>query len=123
MKIFGERLRDLRKKRRLTQVELGKEVNVTSTAISYYEKGEKKPAYETLVKLADFFDVSLDYLLGRVDSEKGEEKPGPQMDMFFIGEDGETYGFTKKQLKVIANFLKIVNLDEHSASRENREQA
>lgn len=64
---FGELLARLRKERGILQKELAAYLNVTVATISNYEKGVHTPDYETLVKLADFFDVSTDYLLHRTD--------------------------------------------------------
>ncbi len=62
---FGELLAKLRKENGILQKELATYLNVTVATISNYEKGVHSPDYETLVKLADFFDVSTDYLLQR----------------------------------------------------------
>lgn len=64
---FGERLKLLRLEKDLTQIELGKRFNLGKTAISLYENNERFPDKETLDKMADFFDCSIDYLLGRTD--------------------------------------------------------
>lgn len=61
------RIRDLRKERSLTQAELGSVLKVSSRTIGFYETGERDPDTDTLRKLADFFGVSIDYLLGRLD--------------------------------------------------------
>lgn len=64
---FGELLARLRKEKGILQKELATYLNVTVATISNYEKGVHSPDYDTLVKLADFFDVSTDYLLQRTD--------------------------------------------------------
>ena len=64
---FGELLAKLRKEKGILQKELATYLNVTVATISNYEKGVHSPDYETLVKLADFFDVSTDYLLQRTE--------------------------------------------------------
>jgi transcriptional regulator with XRE-family HTH domain len=69
--LLGERLKKLRNERKITQEELGKKVNVTKVSISGYENGNRNPDTETLQKLADFFEVSTDYLLGRTDNPQG----------------------------------------------------
>jgi HTH-type transcriptional regulator, competence development regulator len=69
--VLGDRLRKLRLDKKLTQEELGKKINVTKVSISGYENGNRTPDTETLQKLADFFNVTTDYLLGRTD------KPNP----------------------------------------------
>lgn len=62
---FPQRLRMLRKAKGLTQEELGRKVNVTKVSISGYESGNRTPDMDTLKALADALDVSIDYLLGR----------------------------------------------------------
>ena len=64
------RLKELRKQKGLTQQELGNTMNCTHTAINYYENGRRQPDVTTLCKLADFFGVSVDYILGREDNGK-----------------------------------------------------
>ncbi len=64
---FGELLASLRRERGILQKELAAYLNVTVATISNYEKGVHAPDYETLVKLADFFDVSTDYPLQRTE--------------------------------------------------------
>jgi len=62
---FGQRLRLLRENRGLTQKELGQILNVSESTIGMYERGEREPNFETLEKIADYFEVQVDYLLGR----------------------------------------------------------
>lgn len=66
--MLGGRLKKLRNSKKITQEELGKKVNVTKVSISGYENGNRSPDTDTLQKIADFFDVSTDYLLGRSDN-------------------------------------------------------
>lgn len=61
----GKRLKKLRLERKLTQEELGKIIHVSKVSISGYENGNRTPDTDTLQKLADFFGVTTDYLLGR----------------------------------------------------------
>ncbi len=62
------RLKELRMERKLSQVRLGIELNIDQTTISHYETGVREPDYKTLILIADYFDVSIDYLLGRTDN-------------------------------------------------------
>lgn len=64
---FGEFLAKLRKEKGLLQREVANYLQVTVATISNYEKGVHSPDLNTLIKLADFFDVSTDYLLQRTD--------------------------------------------------------
>lgn len=61
------RLKTLRKKKRISQLKLALDLNMNQNTISRYENMEREADYETLIKLADYFNVSLDYLLGRCD--------------------------------------------------------
>ena len=58
------RLKELRHKKNLSQKDLAKKLNISQQAISLYEKGDREPKLETWQKLADFFNVPVDYLLG-----------------------------------------------------------
>ena len=62
--------KDLRKKKGLTQVELAKLLNVQQTTVSKWEVGRATPDYPVLIKLAELFDVSVDYLLGADEHRK-----------------------------------------------------
>lgn len=61
------RLKELRKERNISQLKLALDLNMNQNAISRYENLEREADYETLIKLADYFNVSLDYLLGRTE--------------------------------------------------------
>jgi transcriptional regulator with XRE-family HTH domain len=65
---FPERLKELRNKKGLSQRELAKLLNLSFGAIGMYEIGKREPDYETISKIATFFDVSIDYLIGKSDS-------------------------------------------------------
>lgn len=59
------RLKELRKERKISQLRLATELNMNQNTISRYENMERQADYETLIRFADYFHVSLDYLLGR----------------------------------------------------------
>lgn len=80
--MLGDRLKRLRLEKKLTQEELGKKINVTKVSISGYENGNRTPDTETLQKLADFFNVTTDYLLGRTDDPN---PPGSDSDNEELG--------------------------------------
>lgn len=61
---FGNTLRELRLRSGMTQLQLAEKVNVTKSVISYYEHKDKKPSPDILIKFAEVFDVTTDYLLG-----------------------------------------------------------
>ena len=65
--MFAEMLKKLRSQQGLTQLDLAKNLGVTDRAIRMYEAGRSVPSLTFAIALADFFDVSLDYLVGRSD--------------------------------------------------------
>lgn len=69
MSTLGTRLLELRKQKGLTQEQLAEKLNVTNQSVSKWEKDINAPDIALLVELADLFDTSVDYLLGRKESE------------------------------------------------------
>lgn len=65
MSNFNEIFKDLRTKKSVTQLTIAEYLGVTPRTIRFYETGERKPDFDGLIKLADYFEVSLDYLVGR----------------------------------------------------------
>ena len=68
MENFSERIKNLREERGLSQEALGAVIGVKRFSIYPYEKGRACPDLQGLIALADYFDVSLDYLTGRTDN-------------------------------------------------------
>ncbi|MER2107420.1 MAG: helix-turn-helix transcriptional regulator [Solibacillus sp.] len=67
MTSLGIRIKHLREKNNISQIDFAKKIGVSNTVLSRYESGDRKPDYDTLQLIADFFEVSTDYLLGRTD--------------------------------------------------------
>jgi len=67
---IGERIRQLRKEHRLNQKEFAKILNIQNTTLSQYETGVNTPSDDMKIKIADYFEVSIDYLLGRSNIRK-----------------------------------------------------
>lgn len=65
--MLGERLKCLRREKKISQAVLAEAIGVGQSSIASYESDERNPSYEVLCLLADYFDVSTDYLLGRTD--------------------------------------------------------
>ena len=62
---FGEILKYLRLEKALSQDELAKQLDISRSAISFWENNQREPTLSNLVAIADFFGVSIDYLAGR----------------------------------------------------------
>lgn len=67
---FYPRIRELREDHDFTQKKLGEAINLPQRTYAYYESGQRMVPPEVLCALADFYDVSVDYLLGRTDNPK-----------------------------------------------------
>ena len=65
--MFSEKIRQLRKDRHLTQAEVAKEVGLSARGYQDLELGAK-PGFDALLHIADFYDVSVDWLMGRTDN-------------------------------------------------------
>ncbi|UZN53074.1 helix-turn-helix domain-containing protein [Bacillus paralicheniformis] len=112
---FGDRLRELRKKRpNLSQKELGKHLGLAESTISMYEQNRREPEYEILIKIADYFDVSIDYLLRGVDPKVQDKIFGDEAKKilndpktFLAARDGEiTQEILDAALEIITEQLK-----------------
>ncbi len=66
--ILGKRIKELREESNLNQIEFSKILNISNTTLSQYEAGNRVPSDEIKRKIADFFQVTIDYLLGRSNS-------------------------------------------------------
>ena len=65
---FSDRLKTLRQERKVSQKDLSDLIGVTPRAWRFYESGDREPNITNLIALADFFNVSIDYLVGRSDN-------------------------------------------------------
>lgn len=107
---FPEILKEERIKANLKQTELGEKVKLSLKAISMYETGQREPKLNTLIALADFFDVSIDYLVGREthETKQGNFEEEHLMQMFrALSDDNKE--------KVIAITKTLHDLDKKSS--------
>lgn len=98
---FRDRLKDLREQKQMTQEDLGELLSVTKGTISKYENGNLQPSNEALKFLADFFNVTTDFLLGRTDIKNPYEP-----NTIAAHHDGEEW--TEEELKDIEKFKEFV---------------
>lgn len=69
---YGERIAALREKHSLTQEGLSNKLGITRASLSHYENNRREPDYDTIVSIANLFNVSIDYLIGRTDDPNNE---------------------------------------------------
>ena len=106
---FKDRLIKLRKELNLTQEELAQKIGYTRTAISAWEIGRNEPSNADTIKLAEYFGVSTDYLLGKTDIRNIEED-------FRFAYHKETEGLSEDEIKEALEFYKLVK------NRKNKEK-
>lgn len=68
--MLGKKIAELRKKQKLSQYDLAERLGFSRGKLANYEQGQREPDYDTLKKIADFFEVSTDYLLGRTEKKE-----------------------------------------------------
>ncbi len=78
MPSFALRLKELREEKELTQAGLGDKLNISRNTIASWEAGRRTPELETAKQIADFFDCTLDYLLGRSNERQANSKDKPK---------------------------------------------
>ena len=95
------RLRELRIEKGLLQSDIAKIINKSERTVGFYETGERDMGTETLSKLSDFFNVSIDYILGKTDIKNIEED-------FKFAYHKETEGLSEDEIKEALEFYKLV---------------
>ena len=101
--MFGDRLKILRNEKGMTQSDLAKLLDISPSTIGMYEQGRRDPDTKTLKFLAEYFDVSIDYLLGRVNVKNPYE-----IETIAAHIDGDE--FTEDELKDIEQFKQFVRM-------------
>lgn len=100
--MLSERLRQLREEKALSQLELGKTLGIGNSTLSNYEAGYRAPDNETLVRIADYFSVTTDYLLGRTDDRNGSIK----ITTIAAHSDNDLTEDEQEKIREFAKFLK-----------------
>lgn len=113
--MYGARIRELRKERGWTMKQLGQRLNLAESTISGYENEIRRPDMDILIRFAELFDVSVDYVLGRSSerkpsasaSAKTKEAPAAYT---FTGADGRMETLTADEAKHLAETLEMYRL-------------
>lgn len=102
--MIGLRLKELRKINKLTQKQLAKIMNVDCSAVTKWETGKANPDFEKQQILADYFGVSVDYLLGRTDKkERYTACDAPKENTIVYCREGQT-----KKIKLSAEKMNLI---------------
>jgi len=105
MVTFADRIKELRKLNNMTQTDLGKLLSVGNTTISMYESGKSTPNDEIKLKISEYFNVSVDYLLGKTDIKNYTEDPNITI---ALHSDTEYDELPKEAKDEINNFIEFV---------------
>ncbi|MCT4662305.1 MAG: helix-turn-helix domain-containing protein [Tissierellales bacterium] len=108
-KTFGDILRTERKAKELSQIELGKLLNLSKQTISGYENNSSFPSQETLLKLSDIFSVSTDYLLGKSDERNPSKSSDEIVTKAFSLKEGVTE-LPQEALDQIDEYIRLLKL-------------
>lgn len=98
--MLGKRIRKLRLERGVTQSELSNYLGLTPKMVSFYELEQRFPPQDIIIKLADYFNVSADYLLGRSEIRNSDE---------LLKEYSSLYNKSPKEIEEYINLLKSYN--------------
>lgn len=101
-----EKLKELRKNLKIKQQDIADYLKISRQAYSHYENGQRQPTPETLQKLADYFGVSVDYLLGR-DINPIMDRPESQIVENFINQ--YSYLFSEKEFRAYTELYSLMN--------------
>lgn len=125
MILFGQILRTLREDKDLKQSDLASLLNISSSAYGFYEQGKREPSLDSLIKLSEFFDVSIDYLLGLTSENKPNNvsaiSNAPSLSQQLNDEDIEVLEYYHKLDKIDKQWIigQMIDLDRKSHQKEN----
>jgi transcriptional regulator with XRE-family HTH domain len=127
MNVLAERLKKARKQHQLTQRQLAAKLGISQSTVALYETGDRNPDPDTLNKLADFFNVSTDCLLGRVNDPTSIKEPnikepgikvanieGQETKITFHGRE-----LTAEQMRQLRKYISRVLLDDEDESDQS----
>ena len=108
------KIKQLREEYNITQEELAKKLDLSSKGIvSMYEKEDRKPSLEVLIKLSEIFDCSIDYILGKTDIRNTGKQIDDVLNEAMIGMSAEEYeNLTETQKKQIRDFALYIKNQE-----------
>lgn len=111
MATAAERIKQLRKKKGISQSELAEVIGVKNNTVSTWERGTRKPDFEALNLLSDYFEVSFEYILGSSDKEEARVKPTEEeLDQLALSAlADELYDNVKKYCRLSTKSQKMID--------------
>lgn len=126
--MIGDTLKRLRNMKNITSEELCTQIGIKSGSYRNYERNDRKPDYETLIKLADFYGVTTDYLLGRPDAKPPADPVEEFVDKVQMKEQEQIIlkkwlALDEKQRRVVFDFMVDIVHEYESASVQSNAQS
>ena len=114
------RIKILREELNMTQQELADKLDGAKSTVAMYEKGDRKPSMEVLLKLSEIFDCSIDYILGKSDIRNPEKAQEDPLGLAKVGFSMDEYNPpTDKQREQLAELIKVV-LKDNKKDKEDK---
>ena len=107
--MFAEKLKELRKAKGLTQIQFALDFHVASGTVGMWETGRREPDIETTRRIADYFGVSVDYLLGREGRPEPSAGRAVTFDDFTYAMQNETRDLTDMDKQILLSMAKQLN--------------
>lgn len=102
----GNRLKSLRETKGISQKELAESLNVSDVMVSMYEQDKKKPSLDTIAKMSDYFNVTVDYLLGLEETTEG-------LSVYLsLARDAQKNGISIEDIKMAIDTIKRLRGDK-----------
>lgn len=114
--VFKDRLKKLRKELNLTQEEFAQKIGYTRTAISAWEIGRNEPSNDDMVKLANYFNVSTDYLLGKTNERNVSHSDIPEIRQIERG----AKNMSQKDREKMVNMVKAAFEEAFNENSDNK---
>lgn len=105
--MFADRLKELRKSRNITQTDFARSFHISNGTIGNWESGKREPNLETMQKIADYFNVTVDYLIGRSDNHSDQNPLDRQLEGIDFALWGEVRDLTDDEKRDIIEFVKF----------------
>lgn len=117
------RIKLLREELGMTQQDLADKLDGAKSSIAMYEKGDRKPSLEILVKLSEIFNCSIDYILCKSNIRNPEKKDNDLLDLASMGFNADSYSPpTSTQKEQIKGLLEVVLKDNKKNNEENKNE-
>lgn len=113
--MFGRKLKELRLEKSINQSELGEIIGISPSTVGMYERDQRFPDKEILGKIADYFEVSVDYLLGRTDERtinKEKTKLDPSIKTIAAHRLGDVEDLDDDAIEKINEYIEFIRMQQ-----------